>query len=200
MNRSMYEYIPCEDQDQYHYFDQSLYCRLVNCFRLLWEQHVYWTRMFIMVVVFDLPDLAATQKRLLRNPNDFAKTFDQFYGEKVSHEINRLITDHLTIGAELVKAAKAGKNKLAANTENHWYKNADDIACFLNHINPYWSVESMQAMWYKHLSLTKEETVTMLNGKYSKSICLLNEIERKALMMADTFANGIFKHFDDCNG
>ncbi len=45
---------------------------LMNELRKLWEQHVVWTRLFLVSAFGDLPDLEATTKRLLRNPTDFA--------------------------------------------------------------------------------------------------------------------------------
>lgn len=140
------------------------------CFRLLWQQHVYWTRMVIMGIVFDLPDLEQTSERLLRNPSDFARVFCRFYGREVAKKLECLLRDHLLIAAELVKAAKAGNSKMAADAEKRWYANADEIACFLNHINRCWSIKKMRAMWHDHLALTKEEAVAMLGEDYAKAL------------------------------
>ena len=38
--------------------------------RLLWMEHVNWTRMTIISIVFNLPDLPFVQQRLLRNATD----------------------------------------------------------------------------------------------------------------------------------
>ncbi|SDF42129.1 hypothetical protein [Sporolituus thermophilus] len=168
---------------------------LRDCFRLLWEQHIYWTRMVIMGIVFNLPDLEATTKRLLRNAPDFARLFRRFYGKEIACEFERLIRDHLVIAAELVKAAKDGNTKAAADAEKRWYANADEIVYFLRHINPYWSVKHMRSMWYEHLALTKEEAVAMLSKNYTNSIEIFNQIEKQALMMADAFSNGIISQF-----
>lgn len=107
-------------------------------FRLLWEQHVYWTRMVILSIAFDLPDLEPTTNRLLRNATDFARLFRKFYGHAIAAEFERLIREHLVIAAELVKAAKAGDAKTASDAENRWYENADRIVRFLRQVNPYW--------------------------------------------------------------
>lgn len=168
---------------------------LRDCFRLLWGQHVYWTRMVIAGIVFDLPDLEQTTNRLLRNAPDFAKIFARFYGEKIAAEFCRLLKEHLVIAAELVKAAKAGKSKTASIIEKKWYKNADEIVCFLNKINPCWAVERTGPMWHKHLSLTREEAVAMLTKNYLGSIKAFNKIECEAMMMADDFSCGIIRQF-----
>lgn len=164
---------------------------LRDCFRLLWEQHVYWTRMVIMGIVLNLPDLEVTTARLLRNAPDFAKLFCRFFGNEIASEFSRLLTDHLVIAAELVTAAKAGNSSVAADAEKRWYANANDIVCFLNHINPFWSANHMRKMWYKHLALTKGEAAAMINKDYTKSIEIFNQIEKEALMMADNFSDGI---------
>lgn len=164
-------------------------------FRMLWEQHVYWTRMVILGIAYDSPDLEQTTNRLLRNPRDFARVFCHFYGNEIASEFERMLKDHLVIAAELVKAAKAGNSRAAADAEKRWYANADEIVCFLNHINPCWSVKHMRAMWYEHLALTKEEAVATLTKNYAKSIETFNKIEKQALMMADDFSNCIIRQF-----
>lgn len=168
---------------------------LRDCFRLLWEQHVYWTRMTIISIALELPDLEPTTNRLLRNAPDFARLFSRFYGERISFKFEELLRDHLVIAAELVKAAKDGKTKAPTDAERRWYRNADEIVSFLNHINPYWSIECMEAMWYEHLALTKSEAVARLSKDYAEDITIFDQIEKEALMMADAFANGFIRQF-----
>jgi hypothetical protein len=169
---------------------------LKDCFRLLWEQHIYWTRMVIMGIAFDLPDLPATTNRLLRNPSDYGRIFCRYYGKEIAAEVERLITAHLVIAADLVKAAKAGNIQAATVAEKRWYENADEIVNFLTHINPCWSFDRMKAMWYEHLALTKEEAVAELTKKYTRSIAMFNRVEQEAMMMADDFACGFTGQFN----
>ena len=168
---------------------------LSNQFRLLWEQHVYWTRMFIISVVFNLPDIQYVTNRLLRNPEDFAEVFSLFYAEDVVSIFVELFTQHLTIAAELVKAAEAGNNAAAADAEKRWYANADQIASFLGRINPYWTEQEWRKLLYDHLSMTKNEAVYMLTQRYEDSINVFDNIEQQALVMADTMTQGILKMF-----
>ncbi|MEN6621773.1 MAG: hypothetical protein ABFD50_09520 [Smithella sp.] len=184
------------DSDECMFSEEMVHLR--DCFRLLWEQHIYWTRMVILGIAFDLPDLEPTTNRLLRNAVGFANLFRHFYRDRAADEFGSLIKDHLTIAAELVNAAKAGNNNAAADAEKRWYANADDIVSFLNHINPVWSVEHMQEMWHEHLALTKAEAVAILTKKYTKSIELFRQIEKAALIMADDFSNGIICQFCLC--
>lgn len=169
--------------------------RLREHFRLVWEQHVYWTRMVIISIAAGSPDLEATTARLLRNATDMARLFGRFYGRDAAAELARLLRDHLTIAAELVTAAKAGDSAAAANAERRWYANGEDIVRFLNHVNPLWRMAAMRKMWFEHLELTKAEAVARLGGEYARDIEIFDRIEKQALRMADEFAAGISNQF-----
>ncbi len=168
---------------------------LSNRMRLLWEQHVYWTRLFILSIAFGLPDVEFVTNRLLRNPKDFEAALKPFYGGNIAAKFAELFTSHLTIAAELVMAAKAGDNAAAADAERRWYANADEIAAFLSSINPYWSAQEWRKMLYDHLAMTKTEAVDILTQKYEDSINTFDRIEQQALMMADVMTQGLVKQF-----
>lgn len=170
---------------------------LSDYIRKLWEQHVTWTRLTILSLVFDLPDIDFVTNRLLRNPKDFEELLKLLYGDSAAFTFADLFTNHLVIAAELVKAAKAGDSNAAADAEKRWYANADEIADFLASINPYWSREDWKTMLYKHLAMTKDEAVNMLTGKYSESITGFDQIEEQALVMADMMTSGIVNQFPD---
>lgn len=167
---------------------------LRDTLRELWEQHVAFTRMAIISIASDNPDLNPTLARLLRNPADMARALKPFYGENAD-KFGNLIKEHLTIAAALVNAAKAGNTAAAESAEKQWYANADKIADFLHSINPYISADIFKKMLYSHLSMTKAEAVARLAKDYEKDIALYDKIENQALEMADTMANGIIKQF-----
>ncbi|MDD4588577.1 MAG: hypothetical protein PHC60_09345 [Heliobacteriaceae bacterium] len=89
--------------------------------RMLWEEHIAWTRMTIISIAENLSDLDLVTKRLLRNATDMANAFRPFYGDRIASEFGRLMKEHLVIAAELVKAAKAGQSQAAADAERRWY-------------------------------------------------------------------------------
>lgn len=168
---------------------------LSNRLRMLWEQHIAWTRMFIISAIDNLRDLELVTNRLLRNPRDFEKALRSFYGNEIASRFGDLLTEHLVIAAELVIAAKAGDAEAAADAERRWYANADEIAHFLAGINPFWSEEEWRSMLYEHLALTKTEAVSRLTGDYETNIAIYDEIERQALGMADVMTQGIVRQF-----
>lgn len=192
--RPMSAYYPSTTQPASIEISQAqadLKCQL----HMLWEQHVFWTRLTILSIVFSLPDAEPVTKRLLQNPKDFESLLRPLYGTAIASKFADLFTNHLIIAAELVKAAKAGNTNAAASAEKRWYANADEIAAFLASINPYWSEDNWRTMLHEHLALTKAEAVNMLTQKYSDSISVMDKIEQQALGMANVMADGIVRQF-----
>lgn len=168
---------------------------LSNDMRKLWEEHVAWTRMTIISIASDLPDQGLVTQRLLRNATDMAALFKTFYGDEKASKFGSLMKEHLVIAAQLVKAAKAGDSMAAADAEKKWYANADEIAAFLNSINPNWPREVLMSMLHEHLALTKAEAVARLSRDYATDIALFDKIENQALTMANALTQGIVKQF-----
>ncbi|MFJ7731474.1 hypothetical protein ACIQXF_06205 [Lysinibacillus sp. NPDC097231] len=163
--------------------------------RLLWMEHVNWTRMTIISIVFNLPDIPFVQELLLRNAIDLGNCIRPFYGDQIADRYAELIKEHLIIAAQLVTAAAKGDSETADAKEKEWYRNADDIAVFLNRINPYLSIEALQKMFYTHLALTKNEAVTMIQKDYKSDVQIFDDIEAEALDMSDMIAGAIVMQF-----
>jgi len=170
---------------------------LRNYLRMLWEEHIAWTRMAIISTAANLPDLGLVINRLLQNAPDMATALKPFYGSEEANKFGSLIKNHLVIASQLVNAAKVGDTKTAASVEKKWYDNADEIVAFLSSINPYWSKEALTEMLYDHLALTKTEAVARLNKDYPTDIATYDKIEKQALKMADALSEGIIKQFPE---
>src|SRR6476646_9828973 len=59
--------------------------------RKLWEDHITWTRLAIVSFAAGLPDLPATEQRLLRNQTDIANAVKPFYGRKAGNRLTKLL-------------------------------------------------------------------------------------------------------------
>lgn len=167
-----------------------------DAMRKLWEDHITYTRLVIIGVFEDLPDLDPTVQRLLQNQVDIGDAIKPFYGEAAGEQLTALLTDHILIAAEILQAAKAGDTAALEDASERWYANADDIAEFLNAANPkQWPLEEMKAMMREHLDLTLEEAVAYLNGDYEASIAAYDQVHLQVLEMADMLSAGIIKQF-----
>lgn len=166
-----------------------------NDMRSLWEEHVAWTRMAIISLIFNLPDIDFVLKRLLKNATDMGNMIRRLYGAAVAEKYAALIQDHLLIAADLVKAALASDQDAVMAADKRWHENADEIAVFLNSVNSYLTEEAVREMFYHHLDLTKQEAIAMMNMDYQKDIDIYDEIEKQAREMADAISDAMVKAY-----
>lgn len=169
---------------------------LINTFRELWEQHIMWTRSFIISTVSDLGDVDFVTQRLLENPQDFADVLRRFYGYDISKKFEALFKNHLLLSAKLLTDAKAGDTNSVDADRVEWYKNSDEIADFLSGANPYWNKKEWQNLLYDHLKTTEDEATYRLTMQYKADIANYYEIENEVLNMADYMATGIIQQFN----
>lgn len=165
--------------------------------RKVWSQHINWTRMFLVSLTDNLPDLDATQNRLLRNPSDIANVFLPFYGSIAANKIKELFTEHLILAKELVVNLLNGNNAQAQAVNKKWYENADKIADYLASINPNYNRNMLRNMMREHLDILSKQVAMRLEGNHDEEINAFDEGENQALMMADDFSSGIVKQFPD---
>jgi hypothetical protein len=164
--------------------------------RKLWEDHITWTRLYIVSAEAGAPDTDATAGRLLRNQEDIGNAIKPFYGDAAGVQLTALLKDHILTAADLLKAAKAGNNAQLATARTRWYANADQIADFLAGANPkYWPADEMRSGMHAHLDATLDEAVSHLKGDYPADIAAYDTIHNQILGMADMLADGITRQF-----
>ena len=169
-----------------------------DAMRKLWEDHITWTRLFIVSAAADLPDKDATTNRLLQNQVDIGNAIKPYYGNAAGDKLTTLLKEHITTAAELVTAAKANDTVKIDDAKKRWYANADEIAVFLNGANPKnWSLADMKQMMREHLDLTTNEVVAHLKKDWTADIAAYDKIHEQILHMADMLSEGIIKQFPE---
>jgi hypothetical protein len=164
--------------------------------RRLWEDHITWTRLAIISFAHDLPDLPATQARLLRNQVDIGNAVKPYYGRAAGNRLTALLKEHITGAIALLQAAKSGDQALIEQRTDEWYANANAVADFLHKANPrHWPKRAMRRMMKMHLDQTLSEAVNRLGGKYEADVRDYDVIHHHILRMADTLSAGIIKQF-----
>jgi hypothetical protein len=167
-----------------------------DAMRKLWEDHITWTRLAIVSFTHDLPDLPATQARLLDNQVDIGNAIKPYYGNRAGNRLTTLLKQHIVGAVALLQAAKAGDQALIAQRSDEWYANANEIADFLSHANPRnWPRKKMRRMMNTHLDQTLSEAVNRLGGNYDADVRDYDKIHHHILRMADTLSKGIIKQF-----
>ena len=171
---------------------------LRTAMRKLWEDHITWTRVYIIDVAGGLPDKDLTAKRLLQNQVDIGNAIKPFYGEDAGNKLTALLKDHILIAVDLIDAAKANDKTKQDDATRRWQANADEIATFLSKANPQnWPEAEMKSMMREHLDLTTQEVVARLKKNWSEDVSTYEKVHNQAFHMADMFSDGIAKQFPD---
>jgi hypothetical protein len=166
--------------------------------RKLWEDHVTWTRVYIIAVFADLPEADAAAGRLLQNQVDIGNAIKGFYGDEAGEQLTALLNDHILIAVDLLAAAKSGDTAAFDDANARWYANADEIAAFLNGANPdHWPLEEMQMMMEMHLDATLEEATARLTEDWAADVAAYDRVHEDILAMADMLSDGIIRQFPD---
>ena len=167
-----------------------------DAMRKLWEDHITWTRLYIVSAVAGLPDAQPAAQRLLQNQVDIGTAIKPFYGEAAGAGLTALLRSHILIAAELVTAAKAGNTANVQAASARWDTNAVAIADFLSGANPSnWPQATMRAEMRHHLELTLHEAQTRLGANWTADIVAYDEIHKHILGLADVLSAGIIKQF-----
>lgn len=169
--------------------------QLLEKMNLAWLQHIMWTRMLLISIAENLKDLDDTQERLLKNPKDIADIFRPYYGNSVANKIEKLLTEHLAIGKELIVALKNKNQEQAEKLNTKWYQNADEMAELFSSINPFYPKKEVRKMLYDHLRLTSNEVENRLKGNYAEDIRAYDMVEKEVLNMSQFFVDGIVRQF-----
>src|SRR5215203_2714078 len=72
-----------------------------DAMRKLWEDHITWTRVFIISAAADLPDKDAATQRLLQNQVDIGNAIKPYYGDAAGDKLTALLNDHILGAATL---------------------------------------------------------------------------------------------------
>ena len=164
--------------------------------RKLWEDHITWTRLAIVSFAAGLPDLDATEARLLQNQVDIGNAIKPYYGRAAGSRLTALLKDHIVGAVALLQAAKAGGQAGIASASAAWYANANDIADFLHAANPrQWPRTELRTMMRMHLDETLAEAQHRLQGRFADDVRDYDAVHHHILAMADMLSDGIVRQF-----
>ena len=164
--------------------------------RVLWEDHIVWTRLAIISLTTGSPDTQATVARLLKNQADIGNAVKPFYGKAAGNALTAELRKHILIAADVIAAAKAGDQAKLADAQARWRSNANDIAALLASVNPhYWKLARMKAEMSKHLALTTQEAVARIQGRWAADVAAYDQVHHHILHMSDLLADGLVKQF-----
>jgi hypothetical protein len=168
---------------------------LRSAMRELWEDHISYTRNYIISALAGLGDTTAVATRLLANQDDIGNAIKPFYGTAAGDALTALLKGHIVIATQVVAAAKAGNSPALTDSLAAWTANADSIGAFLAGANPNWSQTVLDSMLHAHLTFTTNEAVSRLGANWAADIAAYDAGHMHMLMFADMLTNGILKQF-----
>lgn len=169
-----------------------------NAMRKLWEDHITWTRLYIISVAGDLPDQDANAQRLLQNQTDIGNAIKPYYGEDAGNQLTALLKEHILGAVDILAAAKAGDSAKLDDATKKWYANAGEIAAFLSKANPQaFPLDTMKAEMKMHLDVTLTEATARLQGKFAEDIQGYDRVHEHILGLSDTLSKGFVSQFAD---
>jgi hypothetical protein len=167
-----------------------------NDMRALWEDHIVWTRLFIVSFAADSPDLGPTTDRLLANQDDLGDAIKPFYGDAAGEQLTQLLREHILGAAALLEAAKSGDATAFEQARVARYANGEAISQFLASANPRnWPLSETSHHMVMHLDLTLEEAAARLGGAFAADIAAYDKVHAAILEMADFLSLGIIHQF-----
>ncbi|MBL4933797.1 glycosyltransferase [Clostridium paridis] len=165
--------------------------------RKLWEEHVQWTRSYIVSALANLDDKEIVLQRLLKNQDDIGNSIKPYYGEKAGNSLAVLLKEHISLAGQVLEAAKNGKKDDLEKYNKLWYENADKISSFMSKANPTWDENFIKDMLYKHLGFVTDQVLARLNKDWNLDIISYDKGQNHMLMFADIISKGIIKQFPD---
>lgn len=162
----------------------------------LWDDHITWTRLYIISVADGLKDKDQAAARLLKNQDDIGNAIKPYYGAEAGDKLTALLKAHITGAVTILDAAKAKDTAKLNTAVTSWRANGDEIATFLSTANPgNWPLPVMKDAMKMHLDTTLTEATDRLGGKYDQDVKDYDAVKDHIYKMADTLAGGIIKQF-----
>lgn len=165
--------------------------------RKLWEDHIIYTRLYIVSAVNNTHDKEEILDRLLKNQEDLGDAIKPVYGDEAGKKLTELLKEHIALAGEVVGAANKKDAAALTKSDLKWRENGDAIADFLAGANPNWKKEDLRMMMKDHLDLTRQEAVDIIAKRADASIADFDKIHNQALTMSDMLTVGIIKQYPE---
>ncbi|MHB1153985.1 MAG: hypothetical protein ACYCWE_20835 [Eubacteriales bacterium] len=170
--------------------------RIINLSRELWRQRFFWNKSLIVNILCDFGNTAFITKRTLENLEHFAYEFAKYYGFSKSRIFESILKDYYFTTEKLLKAIKAKDEETAKTAGLEMYRNADEIASFLAGVNPYWSKEVWQELFYNNIELIENDAKFRITRLCTTDIIDDELVMKQIMKLSDYMAMGLIRHFN----
>ena len=178
------------------------YCNedLAHQMRKLWEDHVDWTRNYIIEAVYNKNPgaIQAAANRLLKNQDDIGNALKPVFGNDAGNSVTKLLKEHINLAVLIVDAARQGQRQKAAIFIDRWRDNGRVIARALHQLNPrYWPMRVIEKCMMDHINLTVVEVNARVNKDWAADVRAFDNVKKQILHKADVLTQGISRLLAD---
>ena len=165
-------------------------------FRDLWLGHIFWVRHVVLnIATHDAAEQDAAEKEVLANTKQIASTIAPFYGEAASEKLYSLLDVNIDAVKEYSEATVAENKEQQDAALARLASNADDIADFLSHLNPYLQKDNVRSLIAAHGA----HHVLQINQYKVKEYAHLGAtwpmMQQHVYVIADTLTAALAKQF-----
>lgn len=161
----------------------------------LWSNHAKWTREFQVSRLAWLEGAAVVaEAQLLQNLQEIGEALKPYYGVDAGNRLIELLQEHHRIAVELTEAVQKGHREDTYKYRSDGHLNAEDLAIFLNQVNPNWPTEELKSRLDQYLELTEDALNARLSEDGVTENRLYEEAEDQLIQLAEVLAEGIIKH------
>ncbi len=169
---------------------------LQQTLRDLWVGHNFWVRHVVSNIATNDPEERdAAEKEVVANTKQIASTMTPFYGEVASQKLFSLLDMNIGAVREYSEATVAGNKRQQDAALAHLASNADDIAVFLNGVNPYLPKDTVRGLIAAHGA----HHVLQINQYKGKEYAHLGAtwpmMRQHVYVIADTLTAALVKQF-----
>lgn len=167
-----------------------------QAFRDLWLGHIYWVQHAVLNNTTNSPAARdAVEREVDKNTKLIANTIAPFYGESASQKLYSLLDINIGAVRAYSEATAAGDKRGQDAALARLESNADDIAEFLSHLNPYLQKDNLQGLIAAHGA----HHVLQINLYKRKDYAQLEEtwpmMRQHVYVIADTLTTALVKQF-----
>ena len=166
--------------------------------RDLWVGHIFWGRHVVSnIATNDLEERDAAEKEVVNNTKQIAHTMGPFYGEVASEKFYRLLDSNIDAVREYSEATVADNKQQQDAALAHMAANADEIADFLSHLNPYLQKDTVRALIATHGAHHVLQIKQYKAKDYAPLGATWPMMRQHIYVIADTFTTALAKQFPD---
>jgi hypothetical protein len=164
--------------------------------RDLWVGHIFWVRHVVSNIATNDPEERdAAEKEVVENTKQIANAMAPFYGEAASEKLYRLLDGNIAAVREYSEATIAENKQQQDAALVHLASNADEIADFLSHLNPYLHKDTVRNLIATHGA----HHVLQINQYKAKNYAPLGAtwpmMRQHIYVIADTLTAALAKQF-----